>query len=88
MEKRVYKKYKNGDLVHELMIKYNDIFENDINKILKNYFEFIENNYTNEQKKEFTPNEAVAILIFLIEDYVKFLKKEFNIKRVVAEEEE
>lgn len=87
-EERVYKKYQKGDLVHELLIKYNEIFKNDINILLKNFFEFIEKNYTDEQKKKFTPNEAVAMLVYLIEDFTNYLKKEFNIKKVIVKEEE
>lgn len=87
-EEKFYKKYKNGDLVHDLMIKYNEIFKIDINTLLKNFFEFVEKNYTDEQKKEFTPNEAVAMLVYLIEDFTDFLKKEFDIKKVIVKEEE
>lgn len=88
MKERNYKKYKKGDLVHELMVNYNEVFKKDINVLLKNFFEFIENNYNEEDKKKFTPNEAVAILVFLIEDFTNYLKKEFDIKKVIAKEEE
>lgn len=88
MEERNYKKYKKGDLVHELMVNYNEVFKKDINGLLKNFFEFIENNYTEEDKKKFTPNEAVAMLVFLIEDFTNYLKKEFDIKKVIVKEEE
>lgn len=88
MKEKIYKKYQKGDLVHDLMIKYNEIFKIDINILLKNFFEFIENNYTDEQKKEFTPNEAVAMLVYLIEDFTDYLKKEFDIEKVIFKEEE
>ena len=87
INKKNIKKYEAGSIPHDLFIKYCDQFATDMTEVvLKNFMEYVENNYTKEELETFKPAEAIAVLITLINDFVELLKKEFGICKVIKYE--